>query len=330
MATLARAAVTVGEPAGIGADLLLALIQKPQPLLPVVFADFRLLKARALALDLPLTLHAYEGQTTVLPLGELYGIDLPQAGSLAPGSIDTANVPQILASLDAATDACLHDNFATLITGPVNKAAMNASGTVFTGQTEWIARHCGLDLPVMMLASDTLRVALVTTHLPLASVPDAITASRLASVVRIVAHDLKRFFGITAPKMAVCGLNPHAGELGYLGTEEQTIINPCLTTLRQEGLNVSEAMPADTVFVPNIAKAFDAIIAMYHDQGLSVIKAEGFGRTVNMTLGLPICRLSVDHGTALSLAGTGQANANSLQTVFQLAATLAQSGSHAR
>jgi 4-hydroxythreonine-4-phosphate dehydrogenase len=355
-------AVTVGEPAGIGADLLIALLQMPQLIIPVVFADFRLLAARAACLGLPLKLHVWTGERALLPLGELYGVDIPQAGSLAPQTVDPLNAAQVLAALSEATYACMRGDVDMLITGPVNKAAINAAGTPFIGQTEWVAACCGVEAPVMMLAipfgfqaatalpfrmlgrscpTGTLaplrapcrnmksfgydkpfRVALVTTHMPLAQVPGAITASRLASVVKTVAHDLTRFWGIVQPRLAVCGLNPHAGEQGYLGTEEQNLINPCLEALRAEGINVTDAMPADTLLVPEMAKDYDAIIAMYHDQGLPVIKAQGFGSVVNITLGLPICRLSVDHGTALSLAGSGKASSDSLQTVFNLAAQL--------
>lgn len=325
-----RLAVTVGEPAGIGADLLLALIQQPQSVIPVVFADFNLLAARAVCLGLPLKLHPWMGTSALLPSGELYGVHIPQAGSLAPQHPDPHNVPQILAALNEATDACLRGDMDVLVTGPVNKAVINAAGTRFTGQTEWVARCCGVDAPVMMLASETLRVALVTTHLPLSNVPSAITPARIETVINIVAHDLTRFWGISQPRLAVCGLNPHAGEQGYLGIEEQTIMNPCLALLRQEGIDVTEAMPADTLFVPEIAKNYDAIIAMYHDQGLPVVKAQGFGSVINITLGLPICRLSVDHGTALSLAGTGKACSDSLQTVFHLAARIIRAPNDAR
>lgn len=317
-----RVAVTVGESAGIGVDLLLALIQQPQPVMPVVFADFRLLEARAACLHLPLKLHPWTGERSLLPLGELYGVDIPQTGNFAPQHPDLRNVPQLLEALTEATSACRRGDMDALITGPVNKAVINAAGTPFIGQTEWVAACCGVDASVMMLASESLRVALVTTHLPLAKVPKAITAERIEAVVKTVAHDLTRFWHLPQPRLAVCGLNPHAGEQGYLGTEEQTIINPCLAALRLAGIDVTDAMPADTVFVPDMAKQYDAIIAMYHDQGLPVVKAQGFGAVVNITLGLPICRLSVDHGTALSLAGTGKASSESLQTVFNLAAKL--------
>lgn len=322
-----RVAITVGEPAGIGADLLLQLIQIPQPIIPVVFADFRLLEARAAVLGLPIRLHPWMGESAVLAPGGLYGVDVPQTGSLAPQVIDLTNVPHILTALTEASDACLRGDLSALITGPVNKAAINAAGISFVGQTEWMATHCGVDIPVMMLASASLRVALVTTHLPLAKVPAAITAERLTTIITTVAGDLSRYFGISQPRLAVCGLNPHAGEQGYLGQEEQTIINPCLAALRLKGLQVTDALPADTLFVPEIAKDYDAIIAMYHDQGLPVVKTQGFGHVVNITLGLPICRMSVDHGTALTLAGTGKANSDSLQTVFNLAAQLSN---HAR
>lgn len=316
--------VTVGEPAGIGADILLTCIQHKQSVIPVVFADFRLLKARATLLNLPLTIHTWQGQKKALPLGELYGVDIPQTGSFLPGELDINNVAQVLASLTAATEACLRGDMAALITGPVHKAIINDAGIVFSGQTEWIAKLCQIDMPVMMLASETLRVALVTTHVPLSQVPVFITETRLNKIITTTAADLTRFFGISKPRIAVCGLNPHAGEQGHMGMEEETIINPSLTKLRAKGLDVTDALPADTLFVPSFARQYDAIIAMYHDQGLPVIKAQGFGHVVNMTLGLPICRLSVDHGTALSLAGTGQAKDDSLQTVFNLAAKLSQ------
>lgn len=321
---LACISVTVGEPAGIGADILLTLIQRPQVIIPVVFADFRLLKARAQLLNLPLTLHEWQGQQEVLPLGELYGVDIPQAGGFLPGELDVNNVAQVLASLTAATNACLRGDMTALITGPVHKAIINDAGITFSGQTEWIAKLCEVNVPVMMLASETLRVALVTTHVPLSQVPALITERRLTQVITATVNDLTRFFGIAKPKLAICGLNPHAGEQGHLGKEEEDIINPCLAKLRAKGFNVSDTLPADTLFVPSFARQYDVIIAMYHDQGLPVVKAQGFGSVVNMTLGLPICRLSVDHGTALSLAGTGQAKDDSLQTAFDLAAKLSQ------
>lgn len=313
-------AITVGEPAGIGADLILQLIQTPQPILPVIFADIRLLQARAATLGLSCQFKPWMGRAESLALGEAYVVNIPQAGTLTAQILDVANAPQIVAALTQAATACLRGELSALITGPVHKANINDAGIAFTGQTEWIAHCCEIAEPVMMLASETLRVALVTTHMALAKVPSAITRERLMYVVKTVAHDLTRFFHITQPRLAVCGLNPHAGEQGYLGTEEQTIINPCLATLRAEGFDVSDAISADTLFVPDIAASYDALIAMYHDQGLPVIKAQSFGAVVNMTLGLPICRLSVDHGTALSLAGTGMAKLDSLQTAVNLAA----------
>jgi len=320
-----RLIVTSGEPAGIGPDICVLLAQHDAPAEWVVAGDARLLAATARLLNLPLSLVAYDPARSPAPqvAGTLTVLDLPTAEAVVPGLLDPRNAPYVIDMLNRACDGCLRGEFAAMVTAPVQKSTMMEAGFEFTGHTEYLAARCRAPLPVMMLIADRLRVALVTTHLPLAQVPRAVTRERLLTTLRIVHHDLCRFFGMNAPRIMVLGLNPHAGESGYLGREEIEIIEPALQTLRGEGLNLHGPVPADTAFAPGLLVETDAVVAMYHDQGLPVLKHVGFGNAVNMTLGLPILRTSVDHGTALSLARTGKADGGSLWAAVSLASELA-------
>jgi 4-hydroxythreonine-4-phosphate dehydrogenase len=258
--------------------------------------------------------------------GELMLLHQPLPGSRAPGVLDSSNARYILDTLRRATEGCLQGEFAALVTGPLHKGSINEAGIPFTGHTEFLAELCHTNRVVMMLASDEgggLRVALATTHLPLREVSDAITPERLEWVLRILHRELQQRFAIPEPRILVCGLNPHAGEGGHLGHEEIEVIAPLLERLRSEGMNLLGPLPADTLFTPRYLKVTDAVLAMYHDQGLPVLKHLGFGRAVNITLGLPIIRTSVDHGTALELAGSGRAESGSLEYAIDVAAQMA-------
>ena len=320
-----RIALTPGEPAGIGPDLCVSIAQHDHPAELVAVADPRLLRSRAALLGLPLTLDPIDpaapprpqrhGHLGVLPIT----MDDPEP---VPGQLQPAHADYVLRSLAAACDGCVNGSFDALVTGPVHKGIINAAGLAFTGHTEFLAERCGAE-PVMLLATPRLRVALATTHLPLRQVPDALTQDLLERVIRTLGADLERRFGLCQPRILVCGLNPHAGEGGYLGREEIEIITPALHRLRSEGFDLTGPLPADTVFIPNQVAAADAVLAMYHDQGLPVLKASGFGEAVNVTLGLPIIRTSVDHGTALDLAGTGRADPGSLEQAIAMAVAMA-------
>jgi 4-hydroxythreonine-4-phosphate dehydrogenase len=247
------------------------------------------------------------------------------AASVTPGSLDQHNARYVHDCITSAAKACLSGQYTAMVTAPVHKGIINDAGIPFSGHTELIAELCEINKPVMMLANRDLRVALVTTHLPLSKVPAAINCDTIREVITIVHHDLQSKFGFSSPRILVCGLNPHAGEDGHLGREEIEVIAPCLDALRGQGMNISGPIPADTAFAPHMLEQADVVVAMYHDQGLPVIKAAGFGETVNITLGLPIIRTSVDHGTALSLAGTGKAQANSLLAAIEQAQNIAAS-----
>ena len=319
-------AVTSGEPAGIGPELCLKLADWSGAGHPVVLGDRDLLAARAAALGWSITLRDYmPGQSAAA--GHLDVLHLPLAKPAQAGLLDPANGPYVLKLLDRALLGCQRGEFAAIATAPVHKGVINQAGMAFTGHTEYLAEKTGTPLVVMMLAGDTprgpLRVALATTHLPLKDVPAAITADLLERILRILDHDLRRKYGITAPRILVTGLNPHAGEGGYLGREEIDIIEPLLEKLRREGLQLSGPHPADTLFTPPVLAGGDAVLAMYHDQGLTALKYATFGNGINVTLGLPIIRTSVDHGTALTLAGTGQANPGSLFAAVAEAARMA-------
>jgi len=320
-------ALTAGEPAGIGPDLCLQLASTIQPQSLVVLASLELLAARAKQLRLNVRLHPVapgHWPQQAAPVGSLYVWDCPLSAPVTAGQPNPANAHYVLQTLTRAVDGCLDDTFAAMITAPVHKGIINQAGIAFSGHTEFLAQRCGCEQVVMMLASERLRVALVTTHLPLKSVAAAITRERLLRVTRILHADLRDKFGIERPRILVCGLNPHAGEGGHLGLEEIEIITPALDELRREGLQLSGPLPADTLFTSKYLDNCDAVLAMYHDQGLPVLKYQGFGAAVNVTLGLPIVRTSVDHGTALDLAGSGKAHADSLHVARQVAAQMVQ------
>ncbi|HYW77235.1 MAG TPA: 4-hydroxythreonine-4-phosphate dehydrogenase PdxA [Gammaproteobacteria bacterium] len=321
----ARIALSVGEPAGIGPDLAVLLAQRARAAEIVAYADPGLLEGRARQLGLPLELieHRPGAAPQAGAAGSLRIVPSALAAPATAGTPDPANAAYVLDALGAACDACVAGSVDALVTGPVHKAVINEAGIAFTGHTEWLAERTGADLPVMLLAAGILRVALVTTHLSLAAVPAAITAERVERVLRILASGLERDFGIDQPRILTLGLNPHAGEGGHLGTEEQSTIIPVLEKLRAEGLAVEGPLPADTAFVPARLAGADAVLAMYHDQGLPVLKHAGFGHAVNITLGLPIVRTSVDHGTALDRAGTGRIDPGSLETALAMATDIA-------
>ncbi|MGO9717925.1 MAG: 4-hydroxythreonine-4-phosphate dehydrogenase PdxA [Steroidobacteraceae bacterium] len=323
-----RIVITSGEPAGIGPDTCAVLAQHDWPADLVVAGDTALLSATAAALKLPLVIERYEPSRAAAAHrgGILKVLHLPTAQPVVAGLLDARNAAYVIEMLDRACDGCMNGEFAAMVTAPVQKSTLIEAGFAFTGHTEYLAGRSRAAMPVMMLVNGRLRVALVTTHLPLAEVPRAITAERLRATLRIVHTDLGRHFGLTAPRIAVLGLNPHAGESGHLGREEVEVIGPVIRELQIEGLNVLGPIPADTAFTPQFLETADVVVAMYHDQGLPVIKHAGFGNTVNLTLGLPILRTSVDHGTALSLARTGKADAGSLRAALGLAIELAGGG----
>lgn len=323
MALAALLAVTAGEPAGIGPDLCLQLAQHEQAL--VVLADKNLLQQRADLLGLNVQWHDYDPQQiSPLPAGHLCVLHVPTAQSVQAGQLNPANSPHVLNLLIRAMQGCQSGEFAGMVTLPVHKGIINDAGIPFTGHTEFLAEHLHAEKVVMMLVGGGLRVALATTHLPLRQVADAITSALLESVLHVIQRDLTRRFGIAKPRILVAGLNPHAGEGGYLGREEIDIMIPVLDRLRAQGMNVSPPLPADTLFTPQRLAQCDCVLAMYHDQGLPVLKHASFGRGVNVTLGLPIIRTSVDHGTALELAGSGRAEAGSMLEAIQMAADMAQ------
>jgi 4-hydroxythreonine-4-phosphate dehydrogenase len=313
-------AVTVGEPAGVGPELCLRLTERKWSLPLVLIGDRTTLEIRAAALGLPVPPEFLAGSAPEHPVS-IWHHPLPEF--VIPGKLNPQNSREILYTLDTAIHGCLSGYFAAMVTAPVHKGAINDAGLAFTGHTEYLAGRTDTAHVVMMLVGGGLRVALATTHLPLKDVPAAITGASLQRTLRIVDHDLRAHFGIVAPRIAVCGLNPHAGEGGYLGHEETDVIEPALRELAAEGLKVSGPYPADTIFVPQHAAGYDAILALYHDQGLPVLKHASFGHGVNVTLGLPLIRTSVDHGTALDLAGSGRADPGSLFAAVELAIELA-------
>jgi 4-hydroxythreonine-4-phosphate dehydrogenase len=331
--TLPVIAVTAGEPAGIGPDLCLRLAERNWNARVVLFGDIELLRERGRRLGVGVRLDCYVARRAAAP-GAIEVAHFPLAVPAQPGKPDPANARNVLAILDAAAAGCMSNEFAAMVTAPVQKSVINAAGVAFTGHTEFLAARTGAAHVVMMLAGRTgtgwLRVALATTHLPLAAVPAAITRDGLERTVRTVAAELVAKFGIAEPRIAVCGLNPHAGEGGYLGREDIEIIAPAIAALRGGGIDVVGPVPADTAFVPATAQRFDCIVAMYHDQGLPVLKAASFGHGVNVTLGLPIVRTSVDHGTALDLAADARsarsADPGSMFSAMELAIELAGRG----
>lgn len=324
--TTLRLAITPGEPAGIGPDLIIQLAQQPQSAELIVIADPDLLIHRAAQLGLPLTLREFDSREPARSnkIAELCVLPIPLAAPCSPGVLDKANAGYVLTTLDKAIEGCLNNTFSAMVTAPVNKAVISDAGNHFSGHTEYLAEKTHTDQVVMMLATEGLRVALATTHLPLMDVPSKITAAHLDTILRLLHADLRNRFGLDDPKIIVLGLNPHAGEGGHMGREEIDHIIPCLNTLRNEGMSLDGPLPADTAFTDKHLHTCDAVLAMYHDQGLPVLKYKGFGNAVNITLGLPIIRTSVDHGTALDLAGSGKADYGSLQTALRYATDMAQ------
>ena len=320
---LPRLAVTLGEPAGIGPELVAELAHAELAADLIAIGDGELLQAAARSRGLKLDLRDDDGRALEKrERGQLRLVATPTAAPVVPGRLDRANAGYVLSTLARAADGCLAGEFDAVVTAPVQKSVINDAGIPFTGHTEYFALRAGAEV-VMMLAAAELRVALATTHLPLAAVPAAITHDGLQATLRIVHADLQRKFGIAQPRILVLGLNPHAGEGGHLGREEIEVIIPALEQLRAEGLQLTGPLPADTAFLPGPLGRHDAVLAMYHDQGLPVLKALGFGQAVNITLGLPFIRTSVDHGTALDLAGRNQADAGSLIAATRLALELA-------
>jgi 4-hydroxythreonine-4-phosphate dehydrogenase len=322
-----RIALTSGEPAGVGPELCLALAERSLPCELVCLADQQLLAERAQATGATVALRPWEGPNAERRAHEAGTLYVEHHALLAPGipgTPDPANVPYVLALIDRAVDAALAGEFDAIVTAPVHKGVINDAGARFTGHTEYLAARTHTARPVMLLTSGTLRVALATTHLPLKQVSAAITVGSLFETAAILQRDLQRWWGIGAPRLAVCGLNPHAGESGHLGDEEQRIIAPAIERMRAAGIDATGPVPADTAFVPRFLRGFDAVLVVYHDQGLPVVKHAAFDRAVNVTLGLPILRTSPDHGTALDLAGTGQADVGSLAAAVELATILAR------
>jgi 4-hydroxythreonine-4-phosphate dehydrogenase len=317
MTAVSVVALTPGEPAGVGPDLAIQLAQRPPACALVLIADPALLAERAKQLRLPFTVREWKGRKPAAR--EIYVLPVQTARPVTAGKLDKANAPYVIETLKTAVAGCTSGEFDALVTGPVHKGILNDAGIGFTGHTEFLAAASGAAQPVMLLAAPGLRVALVTTHLPLAEVPRAITPSRLTAVIEVLHQDLTHKFGIADPVILVCGLNPHAGESGHLGREEIEVIEPVLKSLAARGMHLRGPVPADTAFIPSQLQGVDAVLAMYHDQGLPVLKHHDFAHAVNVTLGLPFVRTSVDHGTALELAGTGRADVSSLIAAVEMA-----------
>ena len=320
---LPRIALTSGEPAGIGPDVCLAIAARHLDCDLVCLGDRELLAERARALGMSIDLRPCDGTSHAHVPGSLTVEHHPLQAPAVTGRLDPRNSRYVVELLERACDGASSGEFAAIVTAPVHKGAINDAGIPFTGHTEFFAERTRAPRPVMMLTTGSLRVALATTHLPLARVSAAITIDSLCEVLEILDRDLARWWGIGRPRIAVCGLNPHAGEGGHLGDEEVRVITPAIARMRERGLRIAGPLPADTIFVPRVQADFDVVLAMYHDQGLPVIKHAGFESAVNVTLGLPILRTSVDHGTALELAGTGRAEAGSLAAAIDLAVQLA-------
>ncbi|WP_105902258.1 4-hydroxythreonine-4-phosphate dehydrogenase PdxA [Vibrio gangliei] len=322
-----RLVITAGEPAGIGPDLVIALSQYDWPHQLIVCADKTMLQQRAQQLNIDVQLLDYDAQMPpqVQLKGQLYVDHIAASETVVAGQLNEANGHYVLKTLERACQGCMSGEFDALVTGPVHKGVINRAGVAFSGHTEFFAEKSNTPLVVMMLATEGLRVALVTTHIPLAYVSQAVTEERLESIIRILHTDLVNKFGIENPAIYVCGLNPHAGEDGCLGREEIETITPTLARLKQQdGMNLVGPLPADTIFNDKYLQQADTVLAMYHDQGLPVLKYKGFGNSVNITLGLPFIRTSVDHGTALDLAGTGNADIGSFLTAITHALQLAE------
>lgn len=315
--------VSSGEPAGIGPDICLALAGSDYPM--VVLGDKQVISERAKAIGRSVILHDYQsGRVPVSAPNHLTVYSIPAAAKVIPGELNKQNAPYVLQLLEEGVTRCLSGEFAALVTAPVHKGIINDAGVAFTGHTEFLAKRCGVDHVVMMLTCDKMKVALATTHIPLREVADAITPELLTQVITIVYQSLQKDFGLSSPRLLVAGLNPHAGEGGHIGQEEIKVILPTIKGLQQKGWDIQGPYPADTLFIAEQPTSIDAFIAMYHDQGLPVIKYADFKTAVNVTLGLPIIRTSVDHGTALALAGKGQADSNSLLAAVDTAYLIAQ------
>ncbi|GLX82844.1 4-hydroxythreonine-4-phosphate dehydrogenase PdxA [Thalassotalea eurytherma] len=323
-----RIAITPGEPAGIGPDLIINIAQQAWPIQLVVVASKQLLIERAALLNLPISLVDYDPDNSdAVSAGVITVLDVPLGDTCRAGELNPNNGQYVVETLRIASEKNMSGEFAAVVTGPVHKGLINQAGIAFSGHTEYFAMQANCTDVVMMLATEGLRVALVTTHIPLAYVSRAITPERLSKVTRILHHDLQTKFGIQSPKIYACGINPHAGEDGHLGKEEIEVMNPTFDILRAEGINIIGPLPADTIFQEKYLEDADAILSMFHDQGLPVLKYKGFGQSVNITLGLPFIRTSVDHGTALDLAGTNQADNGSFIAAIDSAILLSQNKS---
>ena len=324
-----RLVITPGEPAGIGPDLIIQLAQTAQEHELICIADSSMLQQRAKKLGLPLTINPYDANKTQAKIaGSLTVLEEPLNNPSVCGVADKTNAQSQLNALQRAVEGCMSGEFSALITGPMHKGIINEAGIPFTGHTEYLAELSKTKKVVMMLAApeskNQLRVALATTHLPLSQVSQAITQQNLKEVITILNAEMKKYFSLKEPRILICGLNPHAGEDGHLGMEEIEIITPVINELKNKGFNLKGPLPADTVFTQPYLEDADVVLAMYHDQGLPVLKHVGFGAAVNVTLGLPIIRTSVDHGTAFDLAGTGKANSGSLNAALNMAIQMAE------
>lgn len=324
MKSIPRIAITPGEPAGIGPDITIQIAQRAFDAELICICDPELLKSRAKQINLPLTIQLLDIKKppTLHQPGSLLCIPVTLPFDYSPGQANPKNAGYVLECLKIATRLCLDHSLNALVTGPVNKSVINASGVSFIGHTEYLANLCGTNHPVMLFVTNNLRVALATTHLPLSLVSQNMNTHHLMNTIRILHSELQNKFHISSPKITVCGLNPHAGEQGHLGREEIDIIEPALSKLREENIFVIGPLPADTVFTEKNLQTTDAVLAMYHDQALPVVKYMSFGHAVNVTLGLPMIRTSVDHGTAFDIAGTGRTDDGSMFAAIKLAILL--------
>jgi len=326
MSFCSRLAITVGEPAGIGPDLMIKLAQQSHADELVAICDPELIRQRALQLDLPIVIERFNAEDEPSPslARTLKVLPVALQKPVVAGTLEPQNAGYVVETLRIAAEGCQEGIFDALVTAPVHKGVINDAGIPFTGHTEFFEEQTSSEKVVMMLATEGLKVALATTHLPLKEISDNITKASLTQVIEVLHHDLINTFGITTPRILVAGLNPHAGESGHLGHEEIDVIEPVLEELRSKGYNLTGPLPADTLFTPKYLDHCDAALAMFHDQGLPVLKFKGFGNAVNITLGMPIIRTSVDHGTALDLAGTGLAETNSLALAIDYAGNMAR------
>ncbi len=325
MSTPIRIVITSGEPAGIGPDLCALIAHKNFDADIVVIGDPEVIQSRAEQRNLALDILPFDPSSSAThQLGQLKVLPLPVSNKVIAGQLDQANAQYVISTLDTACRGCVNGLFDAMVTAPLHKGIINDAGQAFTGHTEYLAEKSGGHHPIMMLATPQLRVALVTTHAPLSAIPAMITEELILKATRILDHDLRTRFKLDNPRIAVCGLNPHAGEGGHLGMEEIDTIIPALNKLKAEGINVRGPLPADTAFTPHQLEQADVVLSMYHDQGLPVLKHQGFGDAVNITLGLPIIRTSVDHGTALDLAGSGDIDEGSLCSAIEMAIEMAK------